>query len=165
MLESCIGNERDCCKIVIFGKKLEYLSNWRILFLRVNNSWNKAVVKLLSRLFCFSFFKIFINIDRDRGEAGLRDLGFKRGYLWSHLPWTVLIFLAKILGAILMLTRHEPSAAVTHSNNVTSQLVQEAFGFAVRVKEPQLRHSTVSAVGMWQVWYLKMYSNCFHLLW
>lgn len=50
-----------------------------------------------------------------------------------------------------MLTRHEPSAAVTHSINVTSQLVQEAFGFAVRVKEPQLRHSTVSAVGMWQV--------------
>ena len=53
--------------------------------------------------------------------------------------------------AILMLTRHEPSAAVTHSNNVTSQLVQEAFGFAVRVKEPQLRHSTVGAVWMWQV--------------
>ena len=50
-----------------------------------------------------------------------------------------------------MLTRHEPSAAVTVTNNVTSQLVQEAFGFAVRVKEPQLGHSTIGAVGMWQV--------------
>ena len=38
LLESCIGNERDCCKIVIFGIKREYLSNWRILFLGVNNS-------------------------------------------------------------------------------------------------------------------------------
>ena len=28
-------------------------------------------MKLLSRLFCFSFFKIFINIDRDRGGSGL----------------------------------------------------------------------------------------------
>ena len=42
MLESSVGTERDCCKIVILGIKREYLSyrqlSQRILLLEANNS-------------------------------------------------------------------------------------------------------------------------------
>ena len=62
--KSCHGvvlePKRDCCKIVILGIKRKNLSyrhfSSRILFLRANNSWNVAILKLLSRFFCFQDF-------------------------------------------------------------------------------------------------------------
>ena len=41
-LESCVGTERDCCKVAILGMKRRYLScrhfSWRIRSLKANNS-------------------------------------------------------------------------------------------------------------------------------
>ena len=57
LVDSCVGTERDCWKIVI-GIRCEYLSyrhlSWRILFLEAHNSWNVAILKLLWK-FCFCF--------------------------------------------------------------------------------------------------------------
>ena len=44
-------------------------------------------------------------------------------------------------------------------DDVTSQLVQETFGFAVRVKEAQWRHSAFGPVRMSQISHLQMMHN------
>ena len=53
------------------------------------------------------------------------------------------------------LTWHKPIAALAEFGDVTSQLVQETFGFAVTVKEAKLRISTVRFVRIRQVCDLK----------
>lgn len=45
-------------------------------------------------------------------------------------------------------TWHEPITTMALLDNVTSQSVQETFGFTVGVKELQLGHSALGTVGM-----------------
>jgi len=53
------------------------------------------------------------------------------------------------------LTWHKPISTFAEFRDVTSQCVQETLGFAVSVKEPKFRHSTVGFVRMRQIGDLK----------
>ena len=87
MLESSVGTERDCCKIVILGiKQREYLSYHHLIksenvapggeqFLK--RGCSEAIVKVVVIVVVlFVFFKIFVIVDRGEG-AGLCGLGLK----------------------------------------------------------------------------------------
>ena len=57
------------------------------------------------------------------------------------------------------LTWHEPGTAIAVSDNITSQFVQETFGFAVFVKEAQLWHPALGSIRRRQVRDLENISN------
>ena len=68
--ESCVGTERNCCKIVIIGIKREYISHchfsWRMTVLGgkqfLKKGYPEAIVKAVFFCFCLFLFSRFSSI-------------------------------------------------------------------------------------------------------
>ena len=104
MLESCVGTERDCCKIVIIGVKREYLSyrhfSWRLTVLGgkqfLKQGYPEAIVKVVFCLFVFPRFSSKLT----RGKGG-EEADICRGTVPTLLARILVFFSCRILSLSL----------------------------------------------------------------